>query len=91
MGQLISLAVVVGYGVFAYLAGGTSLVLKIVGWLIVGLACIWFGDELGSLTGFRLIRMINISEKTPGAFVRLIGWLILILVPGAICAIWLGQ
>lgn len=91
MGRIISLIVVAGYILFAYLSGGTPLVLKILGFLIIGLACVWFGDGMGSLTGFSLIRMINISEETPGIVVRFLGWLILILVPGVICAVWITQ
>jgi hypothetical protein len=89
MGKIISLAISRGYVLFAYFSGGTELVLKILVFLIVALACIWFGDELGGLTGFNLVRMIDISETTPGRVVRFVGWLLLIVVPGAICTIWL--
>lgn len=38
------------------------------------LACIWFGEEMGSYTG--LLSRVPITEKTPGCLVRTIGWLI---------------
>ena len=57
---------------------------KILVSLIIALACIWFGDALGGLTGFSAVRMINLSGKTPGSLVSFVGWLILIFVPGII-------
>jgi hypothetical protein len=36
------------------------------------LACIWFGEEMGSTTG--LLSRMPITERTPGCFVRTIGW-----------------
>lgn len=87
MGRILSVIVAIAYMLFAYFFLGFSLLVKIFGFLIVGLACIWFGDELGSLTGFNLMRMMDISEKTPGIIVRSVGWLIITVVPGIICAI----
>ena len=87
--RISSLAVAVVYLLVAYYSGGSWLMLKILGLLIVALACIWFGDSLGSLTGFSVLRMIDISEKTPGSLVSFVGWLILIVVPGIICVIYL--
>ena len=47
------------------------------GW---GLACIWFGDELGSIVGARLGNA-RITSTTPGGVVRFVGWLLLVLLP----------
>ena len=44
------------------------------------LALIWFGDELGELTG--LTSRGYISQKSPGCFVKLIGWVLLITLIG---------
>ncbi len=49
--------------------------------LILPITFIWFGDELGSLTGIRFGRIVGpvITQKTPGSFVRFGGWLMLLL------------
>jgi len=52
-------------------------------WLVSSLACIWWGDELGEgLTG-AWFGMQPITASSPGAAVRLMGWIILLL-PGII-------
>ena len=47
------------------------------GW---GLACIWFGDELGGIVGGTL-GSAQITSTTPGEVVRFVGWLLLVLLP----------
>jgi len=50
----------------------------------IPLGLIWFGDELGGLTGFHH-GLVN--RQSPGFLVRLLGWLILLgLVGGSVAA-----
>jgi hypothetical protein len=48
--------------------------------LVVGLACIWFGDELGDMLG-GMLGHAPISSTTPGNFVKFVGWLLLVCLP----------
>lgn len=47
--------------------------------LIVGMLCIWFGDELGDMLGY--LGHAQITSTTPGGCIRFIGWVILLLLP----------
>ncbi len=81
MSRLISLAVAGIYISIAYFCGEAfeafTVVLGIS--LIVGLSCIWFGDELGGMLGY--MGHASISSTTPGNVVRFIGWIILLFLP----------
>ncbi len=47
--------------------------------VLIPLALIWFGDELGELTGFSY----NVSQgKSPEFLLRLLGWIFLLLTLG---------
>ena len=46
--------------------------------IVFGLACIWYGDALGGMKGFRWFYNINISRSTPGGFLRFLGWILLL-------------
>lgn len=54
--------------------------------LMLPLVCIWFGDELGGFTGLGP-KLIYISTPTPGIFIRIIGW-VLLLMPLALLYLW---
>jgi hypothetical protein len=45
------------------------------GTLLLPLACIWYGDELGEYVGGRS----SITRKSPGWMVKLGGWVLLLL------------
>jgi hypothetical protein len=45
-------------------------------YLVLPMACIWYGDELGGLTG---IKYGLVSSTSPGWGVEVIGWLLLLL------------
>ena len=48
--------------------------------LLLGLACIWFGDVLGGMQiGYEW--NLQFSSMTPGSFVRFVGWLLLVPLP----------
>lgn len=79
MGRIASLSIVAIYLLTAYLLRGPVLSLKLLMYLILALACIWFGDEMGSFTGYSWTGNINISRQSPGGIVRFFGWVLLIL------------
>ncbi len=45
--------------------------------LLLPLACIWFGDEIGDYVG--MLPMPGITEPTPGGLVKVGGWFLLIV------------
>lgn len=59
------------------------------GALLLPLACIWLGDELGDYIG--LLPGPGISKPTPGWMVRLGGWFLLLLPPVAFFCFALGS
>lgn len=86
--RVLSGIVVLGYVAAVWLGRGDAVaVFRIVRFLALPLACIWFPDALGSRTGvsFGLARF-SISRATPGDIVALAGW-ILLLCPIAVVLI----
>jgi len=79
--RLLSLVVAGIYILIAYFGGraveGFTGILGIS--LILGLLCIWFGDELGGMVGY--LGHGRITSRTPGEIVRFVGWLLLALLP----------
>ncbi len=84
MARILSLIVAGGYLVAAYLSSGSDVLFKITLFLFLGIACIWFGDPLGKITGFIWIGNINVSQETPGSIIKVLGWIVLLLVPAII-------
>lgn len=76
--RLLSLVVALGYLAAAYFGGGWELVWRAAIFLILPLACIWFGDEMGSYTGIGMGRGA-ITSPTPGWLVAAGGWLLLLM------------
>ncbi len=75
-----SLIIAIVYLILALVAGGLVLFLSILCVLIVALAMIWFGEEIGEYTGgFHRIGSPYITKKSPGALVSLFGWMLLLL------------
>jgi hypothetical protein len=60
------------------LEGAAGLTMLIV--IIPLLACIWFSELLGSLTGFGGFRHPVVDKQTPGCLVSAMGWLGLLVV-----------
>lgn len=52
---------------------------------LVTLLPIYFGDELGSYTGFWM-KGACVDEPTPGIFIRVVGWVALLIVCAALIA-----
>ena len=65
------------YIFIAFIVGGMEASLKTMIGLLLPLACIWFGDEMGQWRG--TIRLQAMTCSTPGCLVRAGGWLILLL------------
>jgi hypothetical protein len=64
--------------IIAFRTGEVGPPIYALGRFLFPLACIWFGDELGWATGLIGLRPY-ITFPTPGPFVRLGGWLVLLL------------
>jgi len=77
--RVLSLTLVGFYVIIALASGRTDALYKMVPAVVFGLACIWNGDALGRMTGFRWFGSMNISTETPGGLIRFVGWLLLIL------------
>ena len=69
------LAAVYIFGGFA--TGGGEGGFKVMGFVILPLACIWFGNAMGGYTGPSTD--IWISTPSPGVIVCILGWMMLIL------------
>jgi hypothetical protein len=67
------------YLISAVFAGGLETGIKMLGFLILPLACIWFADDMGNYTGRLPISGGGINQQTPGCLVRIVGWLLLLL------------
>jgi hypothetical protein len=80
MSRILSLTLVALYVVLAYALDHIGVIHRMIPIIVLGLACIWYGDALGGMTGFRWFGNINISNTTPGGFLRFLGW-ILLMVP----------
>ena len=65
------------YVIGAFATGGAEGGCKVLGFVILPLACIWFGDAMGSFTG--LSGSIGITAPSPGLFVCIAGWILLIM------------
>jgi hypothetical protein len=77
----LSLVSAAAFCVFALLLQPTSMVIYAIGYMVIPLAAIWYGDYLGSFfSGWRL------NLPTPGIMVKLVGWILLFLTPLAVYA-----
>ena len=65
------------YVVVALCCGGAEVGFKAALFVILPLACIWFSEAMGGYTGpvWRAV----ITAPTPGVFVCIVGWLMLLL------------
>ena len=81
LGRWISLLIASAFiGFDVYLFGVQGIYASLF-YLLLPMACIWFGDELGELTniGLYLSGGVPISQSTPGRLVRFVGWLVLLV------------
>jgi len=75
----LSLAIALVYLVAALIYGGWELLLIAAIVLIMPMAMIWFGDEIGDYVGgFHRIGKPYITKRSPGSLVSLFGWALLL-------------
>ena len=77
--RLLSVVVAVIYVVIGAIEGGPVLALKVVGFSILPLACIWFPDALGSYTGLFPLGDYPITQPSPGILICIMGWVVLLM------------
>jgi hypothetical protein len=79
-GKRLSLAVAIIYFAVAIIGRYEAVVFfQLFGFLLLPLACIWFGDQMGKYTGFSSIGQPYINKESPGCLVTLVGWILLLL------------
>jgi len=76
-GRIISLLLSIIYLVISYSLAGGEYSLRLLLYLLLPLACIWFSKEMGSYTGSLNIPVI--SESSPGPVLKFMGWILLLL------------
>lgn len=76
--RLLSGIVALFYLGAAIALGDYQIIFKVAMFLILPLACIWFSDMMGGYTGFLLFPRPAITKETPGFFVALVGWMLLL-------------
>ena len=74
--RVLSAAVAFVYLIVACVGGGPPLVIKCALLLLLPMACIWFGDEMGSFTG--VMSGSYIDSESPGCLVAVLGWVLLL-------------
>lgn len=79
MKRLLSGLVAAGYIVGGILAFGPRGIVLAAAFLVLPMACIWYGRELGSFTGIMSLQYIN--ARSPARFIETAGWVILLLPP----------
>jgi hypothetical protein len=75
--RILSGAVAAIYVIAALATAGAEHAFLLCLYLLFPLACIWFGDAMGGFTG--PAGTIGITASSPGVFVRILGWVILLL------------
>jgi len=76
--RILSLLVAGWYLYGAYSSSGPDAALKIGFFLLIPLSCIWFSGILGRFTGKLSPGRPGITATTPGCFIKLAGWLLLL-------------
>jgi hypothetical protein len=76
--KIVSGALGLIYVVAAYLGGGPIASVQVATALVFPLACVWYSEELGSISSGMMGRSYVTSE-TPGCFVAFFGWVVLLL------------
>jgi hypothetical protein len=75
--RIFSSLLAVIYVVGGFVAGGGEGGFKVLGFVILPLACIWFGEAMGGYTG--PTAGMSITAPSPGLFVCIAGWILLLL------------
>jgi hypothetical protein len=75
--RILSALVAIIYIIAAFVTGGGEASCKVLLFVIMPLACIWFSDAMGGYTG--LTTSMPITAPSPGLIVCILGWLVLLL------------
>jgi hypothetical protein len=75
--RLLSGLLAIGYIIFGFVAGGAEGGFILAGFVILPLAAIWFSDAMGGFTGIAVD--IGITAPSPGIFVCIAGWILLLM------------
>jgi hypothetical protein len=75
--RIFSALLAVVYIIGAFVTGGGEASCKVLLFLILPLACIWFSDAMGGYTG--PTASMSITSPSPGVIVCILGWLVLLL------------
>ncbi len=80
-GKIIAVIIALFYLGAAYFSDGAEAFFRMLLFLMLPLACIFFGEELGRVTGvrFRVAFSPVVTKPTPGVFVVFGGWILLLL------------
>lgn len=78
--RALALLVTVAYVVVAMIAGAGWEVWKLLAYLILPMACIWFSEDMGDYSG--MLMQGGPMTRTPGWLVAAGGWLLLLLPAG---------
>ena len=74
----LSAIIAIAYIATAYFSDGGETAFRVGMYLILPIACIWYGDSMGDYVGGTM-RGQYISSTTPGCMVIAGGWLLLLL------------
>ena len=92
----ISLLIVLAYLAFALVAASQGpkhqaigAVIAVVAYLLLALACIWFGDEMGDYVG--ILPGPATNRRSPGWMVRIGGWFLLFFPVLIVFIGWLSE
>lgn len=77
IGKTLSILVAAAYLIAAFTSATPAVGLRVLGFLILPLACIWFSEEMGEYTGNW--GRHHIDEKSPGCMIAFLGWVILLM------------
>ena len=76
--RTLSAVIAIAYIATAYFTDGGETAFRVGMFLILPIACIWYGDSMGDYVGGTM-RGQYISSSTPGCMVIAGGWLLLLL------------
>ena len=86
--RILSALLAVIYIIVALVMGGVEESCKVVLFLIMPMACIWFSEAMGGYTG--LTTSVPITAPSPGIMVCIVGWVVLLLPVVCVIIAWLG-
>lgn len=80
--RLVSACFAIGVGFYAVYLQPTVLLLAAIVQVAFPLAAIWYHDELSTMTEYG-----KFDSVTPTIFIRILGWILLLMTPVSICVL----